>query len=105
MDADSVAITDPIPANTDLFVSTASGSPIDFIDGAVTSGLTFNFGSNVSYSNQPGGGAPYSYTPVPDLSGFDPAVTGLRIAPGGVMNAAVGANQPWFTVRFRTRIR
>ena len=38
-------------------------------------------------------------------AGFDPAVTGVRIAPTGVMNGASGASTPSFTVRFRTRIR
>ena len=52
-----------------------------------------------------GGGAPYNYTPVPDAAGFDAAVTGVRIAPTGVMNGAAGASSPSFTVRFRTRIR
>jgi hypothetical protein len=75
------------------------------VDGAPASGLVFNYAANVRYSNQPGGGAPYNYTPVPDASGFDPNVTGFRIAPTGVMNPATVAGNPNFTVRFRVRVR
>ena len=105
VDANTVAITDPVPPNTDLYVSTASGNPVEFIDGIVTSGLTFNYAANVSFSNQPGGGAPYTYLPVPDANGFDPAVTGLRVAPGGAMSPAAAGSQPSFSVRFRVRLR
>jgi hypothetical protein len=40
---------------------------------------------------------------VPDADGYDAAVRALRIAPGGVMNAAGGGN-PAFTLQFRVRI-
>ena len=105
VDASTLVITDPVPANSDLYVSTASGDPVVFVDGAPASGLSFNFAANVGYSNQPGGGAPYNYTPVPDAEGFDPNVTGFRIAPTGMMNAATVAGNPTFTIRFRVRVR
>lgn len=105
VDASTLAITDPVPANTDLYVSTASGDPVVFVDGTPASGLTFSYAAHVRYSNQPGGGAPYNYTPVPDANGFDPNVTGFRIAPTGVMNSATLAGNPSFTVRFRVRVR
>ena len=105
VDASTLAISDPVPARTDLYVGNVSGAAVEFVDGAVASGLAFSLATNVSYSNQPGGGAPFNYTPVPDAAGYDPAVTGLRIAPTGIMNAAAGASTPSFTVRFRTRIR
>jgi uncharacterized repeat protein (TIGR01451 family) len=105
VDASTLAITDPVPSGTELYVGNVSGQAVDFINGATASGLAFAFPANVSYSNQPGGGAPFNYTPVPNAAGYDSAVTGLRIAPTGVMNAAAGAATPSFTVRFRTRIR
>jgi uncharacterized repeat protein (TIGR01451 family) len=105
VDASTLVITDPVPANTDMYVSTASGDPVVFVDGAPASGLTFNYAANVRYSNQPGGGPPYTYTPVPNAAGFDPNVTGFRIAPTGMMNAATVAGNPNFTVRFRVRVR
>ena len=105
VDASTLAITDPVPANSALFVSTASGDSIVFINGSPVSGLTFNYAAHVTYSNQPGGGAPYNYTPVPDANGFDPNVTGFRVAPAGVMNAASVAGNPSFTIRFRVRLQ
>jgi len=104
VDASSLVITDPVPANTDLYVSTASGNPVEFIDGTPASGLAYSYPANVGYSIQGGGGPPYTYTPVPDAAGFDAAVTGLRISPTGVMSAASGAGSPSFTVRFRVRV-
>jgi uncharacterized repeat protein (TIGR01451 family) len=105
VDASTLVITDAVPANTELYVSTAGGSPVEFADGVPASGLTFSGAPNVSYSSQPGGGAPFNYTPVPDADGFDAAVRGLRIAPAGTMNAASGAGNPSFTVRFRLSVQ
>lgn len=105
VDASSLVIAAPVPRGTELYVAAGGGGPVEYIEGTPASGLTFNGASDVTYSNQSGGGAPYTYTPVPDGQGFDPAVTGVRIAPGGAMNAAGGGGQPSFTVRLRVRIQ
>jgi hypothetical protein len=86
-------------------VSSAAGPPVELIDGAPASGLVYAYPANVGFSNQPGGGPPYSYVPVPDANGVDANVTGLRVAPGGTMPAAGAAGSPSFTVRFRVRVR
>ncbi|MCP5090538.1 MAG: hypothetical protein GY949_06430, partial [Gammaproteobacteria bacterium] len=104
VDAGSLVITDPLPALTSLYVDTSSGDPVTFTDGATSSGLTYAFATDVTFSNQVGGGPPYSYNPTPDAQGFDPAVTGLRIAPTGAMNAASGGNSPSFNITLRVRI-
>jgi uncharacterized repeat protein (TIGR01451 family) len=105
VDSSTLVMTDPIPANTVMCVSTLCGNPIvEFLDGTPVSGLSFSYASNVSYSNTLGGGPPFTYTPVPNASGFDAAVTGIRIAPAGVM-AAAGSGNPSFTVRFRVNIK
>ena len=104
VDADSLVITDVIPANTSLFVDTSGGDPIAFVDGGVASGLSYDFTTDVGFSNQPGGGAPYSYTPVPDADGFDTSVTGISVNPSGTMGGASGGNNPGFTIRFRVRV-
>jgi uncharacterized repeat protein (TIGR01451 family) len=105
VDANTVAITDPVPANTDLYVSTASGPPVTFTNGTVVSGLAFAYPANVGYSNQVGGGVSYPYTPTANASGVDPAARGLRIAPTGTMAGATGAGDPSFTVKFRVLVR
>jgi uncharacterized repeat protein (TIGR01451 family) len=103
-DAGSLVITDPLPALAQLYVATGSGSPIEFIDGATPSGLSFTYASAVSYSSQPGGGPPYNYVPTPDGAGFDASVRGVRIAPAGQMSGASAAAQPSFTIRLRIRV-
>jgi hypothetical protein len=103
VDASTLVIADLIPANSALAIS--GGSTVDFIDGPVASGLSFTYATNVGFSNQPGGGAPYDYVPVANGDGVDPGVTGLRIAPTGSMAGASGGNQPSFSVEFRTRVR
>jgi len=104
VDADSIVIEDPVPANTALYVDTGAGDPIVFVDGATASGLSYNFATDVTFSNQVGGGAPFTYIPMPDGQGFDPLVTGLRAAPTGTMNGSVGGNNPSFDIIFQIRI-
>lgn len=104
VDGDSLTITDPLPASTALFVDSGGGDPIVFTDGAPPSGLSYNYATDVSFSNQPGGGPPYNYAPSADADGFDAAVTGVRIAPTGTMNASSGAGTPSFDITLRVRI-
>ena len=105
VDASTLVIADLVPANTELFVAGGSGDPVQFVDGATASGLTFDYATHVTYSNQPGGAPPYSYVPAANGDGVDPNVTALRIAPSGAMSGAAGANQPSFSVEFRVRVR
>jgi uncharacterized repeat protein (TIGR01451 family) len=105
VDPGTLVVADAIPTNLTMYAGTANGSPIEFLDGPTLSGLTFTYANDVRYSNQPGGGPPYTYTPSPDANGFDPNITGVRIAPAGAMNGAVNANVPSFTVRFVVRVR
>jgi uncharacterized repeat protein (TIGR01451 family) len=103
VDAGSLVLTDPVPADASMYVGTTAGSPVVFVDGSTASGLTYNYPANVSYSSD-GVGGPWGYVPVPDANGFDPLVRAVRVAPSGAMSAAVGANTPSFTVQFRIRI-
>jgi uncharacterized repeat protein (TIGR01451 family) len=103
VDAGTLVITDAVPANSVLYVSTAAGNPVVFANGVTASGLTFTYANHVSYSST-GVSGPWSYVPVPDANGFDAAVRAVRITPAGVMNGAAGANNPSFTVSFRIRI-
>jgi len=84
-------------------VATTAGNPVVFVNGATPSGLTFTYATNVSYSST-GVSGPWTYTPVPDGSGFDPAVRAVRVMPVGVMSAARGGNNPSFTIQFRVRV-
>ena len=104
VDSDSLVVTDPLPANVALYVDTSGGDPITFSNGSTPSGLAYNYATDVTFSNQAGGGPPFNYTPVPDADGFDPAITGYRVAPTGTMSAASGGNNPSFNVTLRVRI-
>ncbi len=105
VDADSLVITDVLPADTDLQVSPAAAPVVEFVQGSPSSGLTFSAATGVGYSSQPSGLAPFTYTPSPDSAGFDAAVRGIRIAPTGSMAGSGAAGDPSFTVRFRVRVR
>lgn len=105
VDGGSTMITDIVPADSALFVDTGSGDPIVFTDGTVASGLTYDFASDVIFSNQPGGGAPFDYTPIRDAQGYDSAVTGYRINPTGSMNAAMGGSFPTFNILLTVRVQ
>jgi len=105
VDANALAITDVVPANTSLYVATTAGNPVTFADGTPASGLGFNYGTAVTFSNQIGGGAPYNYIPHPNAAGVDPAVTGLRIAPSGTLPGATAAGQPGFSLSFTVVVR
>jgi uncharacterized repeat protein (TIGR01451 family) len=104
VDAGTLVITDPVPANSSMYVATTSGDPVVFINGvgSAASGLTYAYATHVTYSST-GAAGPWTYTPLPDVNGFDPAVRAVRVAPAGTMNAA-GAGNPTFTVQFRVRI-
>jgi hypothetical protein len=103
VDSGTLVITDPIPADAAMYVSTALGNPVVFVNGTTASGLTFNYAAHVTYSSA-GASGPWTYTPAPDGNGFDPLVRAVRIAPAGVMSAAAGSNTPAFTIQFQVRI-
>lgn len=105
VDASTLVIADLVPANAELVVAGGPGDPVQFFDGTVPSGLTFAYATNVTFSSQPGGAPPYNYVPVANLSGVDPNVTALRIAPSGAMAGAASGNDPSFSVEFRIRVR
>jgi parallel beta-helix repeat protein len=111
-DNNSLIFTDPIPANAELYVGDLGGAgsgPVSFTDGATTSALTYTFTSlasttdDVSFSND--GGATWTYTPTPDVDGFDAAVTHLRVNPKGSFARAECGNNPSCTLRFRIRVK
>jgi len=110
VDNNAVVVVDPVPANTRLFVGNlgAPGSgPIAFVNGSPSSALTWTFTSlnsmtdDVDFSND--NGATWTYVPVPDVNGYDAAVTTLRLRPKGTMPGNGGGN-PYFELRFRVTV-
>lgn len=112
VDNNTTVITDPLPANTELYVGDINGAgtgPVLFTDGAVASGLSYSFitlasaADSVSFSNN--GGASYVYTPVPDVNLTDVNVTNLKISLTGILSGASGGNNPSFNLKFRVRVK
>ena len=96
-DADSIVVTDAVPPNMTMYAD-AAGSAVTFSCSGCGLTTPWTYGSAVSYSYQPGGGPPYVFPPT--TNGYDPLVTGVRIAPSGTLSAG-GAN---FIVQLKMRI-
>lgn len=104
IDAGTMVVTDPVPANVDLRVADIGGvgtGPVSFSNGTPSSGLTYSFDGlsilvdDVDFSDD--NGANWDYVPVPDANGVDSSVTDIRINPKG----AFAGNNAQFTLRFR----
>lgn len=106
-DAGTMVVTDAIPVNTVMCVAnTCSNPPVAFTCSSTPPcGLSYAYGTDVTYSNQAGGGAPYSYPPSPDANGFDANVTGVRINPTGAFNGASGGNNSTFSLIFKVKVK
>ncbi len=105
VDPDTLVVTDVISDLTELFVDTSGGDPIVFVDGPTASGLSFVYASAVTFSEQPGGAAPFTYVPTPGPDGFDPLITAFRIQLSGAMNGASGTATPGFQLVMQVRVR
>ena len=97
-DANSVVISDPIPANTYLCVQAGTrcaAADVPSLD-VDTSGLT---AAAIEYSDD--NGATWTYTPIPaniNAEGADTTVTNIRYQPTGAMNAGPAGSS--FNVTF-----
>ena len=111
VDTDTFSIIDPIPSSGCMLVTDIAGpgsGPVLFVDGSPSSNLSYSFVSLGSTSDDlafsDDGGLTYTYTPVPDASGCDSAVTHINVNPTGEFAADTGSGAPAATVRFRLRV-
>ncbi len=96
VDSNSIVIVDPFPPEFTFDAST----PMTMNVG--NSGLAaFNQSTIVTYSNQPGGGAPYT---APLGSGYNSNLTGLRFQPSGTMLGANSSGPRTFSFTFVGRV-
>ncbi len=113
LDNNTVIFTDPVPANTSIFVQSSTlypETPFVFTDGSggAASGLTFVYSGpssttdDIEFSSN--NAVDFLYTPTPDGNGFDSAVTDIRINPKGVFNGSNGVDIPTFTLNFSVRV-
>jgi uncharacterized repeat protein (TIGR01451 family) len=118
VDANSLYLTDTIPANTELFVGDLGGSgsgPILFT--ATTSppaGLTWTYNGgttdDIDFLNVPMPTLPAvpnwtTFTPTANAQGYDSTVQVIRLNPKGTLPGAASAPYPGFTVQFKVRIK
>ena len=110
VDGNTVSVSDPIPANTRMFVGNlgAPGSgPVAFVNGTPSSALTWTFSGlnsatdDLEFSND--GGVTWTYVPVADVEGCDAAITHIRMRPKGVMPGN-GSGNPSFQLQFRVLV-
>ena len=109
VDSNTTLITDPIPANTELFVGDLGGvgsGPIVFVQGSPTTTLTWtytalnNAADDVDFSND--NGLSWTYVPTPP---YDASVNRIRLNPKGTLAGASGGLNPYFELRFRVRLK
>ena len=114
-DNDSTVITDPIPANTLLYVKDIGGAgsgPVLFTQGATSSTLTYTFTAlgnlvdDLEFAND-GTGTDWTITPTFDATtGCDttvPPITHIRIKPKGTFIG--GTPNPSFNLTFRVCVK
>ncbi|MFT6957793.1 MAG: hypothetical protein ACJAYC_002809 [Halieaceae bacterium] len=110
--SDMLVITDPMPANTVVFANDINGAgsgPLLFTQGTSLSGLSYAFNGlasttdNISFSSD--NGVSYGYTPLPNVDGYDIAVTDIKISLSGTFTASSGAPHPSFGVSFRVTVQ
>ncbi len=111
-DNNSTVITDPIPANTALYVNdigSVGSGPVLFTQGASSSTLTYTFTSlsssadNLDFSNN--GGTSWTYSPTAGANGCDPAVTNIRVKPQSTFYGSAVTPNPSFQLTFQVCVQ
>ena len=121
VDNNTVIITDPIPANTEMYVAdiaAVGAGPLAFTNGTPSSGTTYTYNAAAlsSTATTPpfpdlqffGGAVPaWGYVPVPNpVTGCDPLVSQIRINPKSIFVASSAAPpNPSFTLQFRVCVK
>jgi hypothetical protein len=97
VDAASLFLTDALPGQ--IAVMTSGTGAFEFIDGAISSGLSFTYGGtadaadSVEFSTD---GTDFSYSP---FTPTDSNVTHVRFRPTGALNPNNGGDKPSFKIR------
>jgi hypothetical protein len=113
VDADSLVITEPLDSSVAFYagdLGLPGSGPVEFTDGvgASATGLTLDYGGladlgdDVEFSTD---GSNWSYEPVPDADGFDPAVSFVRIRPSGILPGTATVVPRQFALRLRVRVQ
>ncbi len=103
VDANTITLIDPIPTSLATYVSGTAVTYTDTLGG--TSTISCPYATCVSWTKTAGGTSGWGAALTPDGTGYDAAITGVRMIPSGTMPAATAGGQPSFTVKFTTRIK
>jgi hypothetical protein len=112
VDNGTVVITDPMPANTEVFVNDINGGtsgPLLFTDGTPVSGLSYDFAGlgsatdSIAFSDD--NGVTYNYTPTPNVDGYDSVATDIKVSLSGSFTASYGNPHPSFSITFWVRVQ
>lgn len=112
VDGDTTLVSDPVPANTALFVGDLNGAgsgPLLFANGTPGSGLSYTFtalGSlvdDLEFSND--NAVSWGYVPVPAADGCDVLVTHWRVRPRGSFVGSATPPGPGFSLNFRVCVK
>jgi uncharacterized repeat protein (TIGR01451 family) len=104
-DASTLKIIDKLPPeitfyNADMDDGGPETHPVAFIDNS--SGLNFNYATDISYSNSTGAPVDFSNCTYSPAAGYDPDVTHICVRPTGSMDH--GTPDPSFSIKFRAQI-
>jgi hypothetical protein len=110
VDSNSLVLRQTVDPGSALRVTDFDGAtsgPVQFVDGAPISGLSYTFtvlgdtvGDDVDFSQDNGGN--WDYVPVAGTDGSDPLVTDIRISPQGTLNGNSGLGDPAADFIFKT---
>ena len=107
VDNNTFTVTDAIPTDACMLVRDVAGpgsGPVVFQDGTPASGLSYSFISlgnttdDLEFSDD--GGLSFNYTPIPNASGCDAAITHIQINPTGIFAADTGGGTPQVSFEF-----
>jgi len=100
IDTGIVVITDPMPANTEVFVNDINGvgsGPLVFADGSQAQPRLHDSCQH--------NGLSYNYTPIPNVDGYDSAATDIKVFLSGPFHASNGVPHPSFSITFWVRVQ
>lgn len=103
-DTDSLTVTDDIPSNLSLCVTTncLAGAPVilDLSNSPVPPGVTLG---PIEYSDD--NGATFGYAPVPDTAGYDANIDAIRVTLNGVFAPISTSGPPLFELILGAKIQ
>lgn len=112
VDSDTTFVSDPVPANTALFVGDINGAgsgPLLFANGTPGSGLSYTFtalgslADDLEFSND--NAVSWGYAPVPAADGCDVLVTHWRVKLKGSFVGSTTPPGPGFSLNFRVCVK